>query len=217
MSQMNQAHFNMVHQQVRPWEVLDPQVIYALEQTPREIFVPPEYQNSAYAELEIPLGHDQQMMRPALAARMIQALGLTGNDTVLEIGTGSGFVTALLARLAKQVYSVDIYAELVDKARERLTTLGIVNVTLECGDAARGWERHAPYDVIVLTGSVLELPETLRASLTIGGRLFAVVGAPPIMEAKLLTRIEENAYAQEEIFETVLSPLVNSPRAQFIF
>jgi len=217
MSQMNQAHFNMVHQQVRPWEVLDPQVIYALEQTPREIFVPPEYQNSAYAELEIPLGHDQQMMRPALAARMIQALGLTGNDTVLEIGTGSGFVTALLARLAKQVYSVDIYAELVDKARERLTTLGIVNVTLECGDAARGWERHAPYDVIVLTGSVLELPETLRASLTIGGRLFAVVGAPPIMEAKLLTRIEENAYAQEEIFETVLSPLVNSSRAQFIF
>lgn len=214
MLQMNHAHFNMVHQQIRPWEVLDPQVINALEQTPRENFVPPEYRHLAYAELDIPLAHEQHMMLPMIAARILQSLNLNRTDTVLEIGTGSGFVTALLAHLAKYVYSVDIYPEFVDAARKRLAALGINNVNLESGDAAHGWDRHAPYDVIVLTGSVEKLPEAFRASLKIDGRLFAVIGTPPVMEATLFTRIEEHVYAKEEIFETVLPPLVSAKRTQ---
>lgn len=217
MLNLTPAHFNMVQQQIRPWEVLDPQVIKVLEEVPRELFVPMEYRNLAYAELEIPLAHDQQMIRPAIIARMIQALRLNRNDAVLEIGTGSGFHTALLARLSRYVYSVDIYPEFSEAASERLGTLGINNVSFECGDASRGWERHAPYDVIVLTGSLPYLPEAFRASLSYGGRLFAVIGTPPVMEATLLTRIEGQVYSQEDIFETVLPSLITPTATKFHF
>jgi protein-L-isoaspartate(D-aspartate) O-methyltransferase len=185
---------------------------------PREHFVPPRYRNLAFAAIEIPIGHGQATMFPAVEARMLQALALNPEDTVLEIGTGSGYVTALLARLAKHVYSVDIHNDFLENAQERLTSLGLTNVTLEQGDAALGWDRHAPYDVIVLTGSLPELPDAFKRDLRPGGRLFGVLGEPPVMEACLITRIGENSYAREDVFETVLPPLVNSsPHGHFLF
>jgi protein-L-isoaspartate(D-aspartate) O-methyltransferase len=214
---LDRARFNMVKQQIQPWELLDSQVLEVLENAPRERFVPPRYRNLAFAGIEIPIDHGQTMMFPVVEARMLQALTLQPTDTVLEIGTGTGFITALLARLAKHVYSVEIFGDFLESAQERLVSLGITNVTLEQGDAAEGWDRHAPYDVIALTGSVPEIPEAFLHSLRPGGRLFAVVGAPPAMEACLITRIED-AYAREDVFETVLAPLVNSTKFQrFMF
>ncbi len=215
---LDRARFNMVNQQVRPWDVLDHQVLDAMQDLPRDRFVPPTYRNLAYAGTEIPIGHGQAMMTPSVEGRMLQALALKSSDMVLEVGTGSGYVTALLARFAKHVYSVDLYEDFLKLAKERLTSLSITNVTLEQGDAAVGWDNHAPYDVIVLTGSVLEIPVSFTRSLRKGGRLFAIVGTPPIMEARLITRIEGDAYGRESLFETVLSPLVSaSPSQHFVF
>ncbi|CAK0758589.1 protein-L-isoaspartate(D-aspartate) O-methyltransferase [Gammaproteobacteria bacterium] len=215
---LDHARFNMVKQQIQPWDVLDSQVLDVLGNIPREKFVPPIYRNFAFAAIEIPIGHGQATMFPVVEGRMLQTLALRPTDIVLEVGTGSGFVTALLASLAKHVYSVDIYDDFVTSAYERLTSLGITNVTLEQGDAAAGWDRHAPYDVIVLTGSMPELPDTFSRSLRPGGRMFAVVGVPPVMKACLVTRIGEDAYAREDIFETILTPLVNATgQRRFLF
>jgi len=212
------ARSNMVKQQIQPWDVLDSQVLEVMGSIPRDRFVPPNYRNLAFAAIEIPIGHGQTTMFPMVEGRMLQALALNSTDTVLEVGTGSGLVTALLARLAKHVYSVEIHGDFLGSAQERLNALGISNVTLEQGDAAMGWERHAPYDVIVLTGSVPELSDALLRDLRPEGRLFAVVGEPPVMEACLISRIGENAYAREDIFETVLPPLMNaSPPRRFVF
>jgi protein-L-isoaspartate(D-aspartate) O-methyltransferase len=215
---LDRARFNMVKQQIQPWEVLDSQVLEVLGNVPRERFVPPEYRNLAYAGIEVPIGHGQVTMLPVVMGRMLQSLALNPTDTVLEIGTGSGFVTALLARLAKHVYSVDVHGDFLERTQECLTSLGITNVTLEQGDAVAGWECHAPYDVIVLTGSVSEPLDVFSRSLRQGGRLFAVVGAPPTMSACLIMRMEEGAYARESLFETVLPPLIDATRSQhFLF
>jgi protein-L-isoaspartate(D-aspartate) O-methyltransferase len=211
------ARSNMVKQQIQPWEVLDSRVLDALGSVPRERFVPPNYRNLAFAAIEIPIGHGQTTMLPMVEGRMLQALALNSTDTVLEVGTGSGLVTALLARLAKHVYSVDIHGDFLESARERLNALGITNVTLEQGNAAMGWDRHAPYDAIVLTGSVLELSPALLHGLHPEGKLFAVVGGPPIMEACLFTRVGEHAYAREDVFETMLPPLVDAAPPRFVF
>jgi len=193
MSEMNleQARFNMIEQQIRPWEVLDQRVLDLLSTVPREDFVPEAYRKLAFTDMNIPLGEGQVMMSPKVEARILQALNVQDDETVLEVGTGSGYVTALLANLAKQVFSVDINPEMTRQAGEKLAAHDITNVTLETGDAARGWDAHAPYDVIVVTGSLPLLPDAFKQALKVDGRLLAIVGDSPIMGVLLITRVGE--------------------------
>jgi protein-L-isoaspartate(D-aspartate) O-methyltransferase len=208
------ARFNMVEQQIRPWEVLDPKVLDLLHQVPREDCVPVQYRGLAYADLEIPLGHGQYMLSPKLEARMLQSLELKATDKVLEIGTGSGYMTALLAKLASHVYSVELVPELSAAAAHRLHQHGITNVTLDIGDAACGWERHAPYDVIVYTGSLPVLPDNVKAELAVGGRLFAVLGSAPVMSATLIQRRAEDVFHSDVLFETCIPEITHAPQAE---
>jgi protein-L-isoaspartate(D-aspartate) O-methyltransferase len=212
MSDLNleQARHNMVLQQIRPWDVLDQRVLDLLESMPREDFVPEHYRNVAYADIAIPLGHHEVMMPPRVEARMLQALAIQPQDTVLEIGTGSGFVTALLAKLARYVHSVEIHEELHRTAAATLQEHGLINVSLDTGDAARGWTNCGQVDVIAITGSLPLLPEAFQQSLKPGGRLFAIVGDAPAMEATLITRLAENEFRRENLFETDLPPLRNA-------
>ena len=154
------ARFNMVEQQIRPAEVLDPRVLDLIAELPREDFVPDEYRNLAFSDVNIPIGHNQTMLKPIQEARFLQALNLQPTDKVLEIGTGSGFMTAMLAKLAAQVISVEIIPELAERAKAKLAAHNITNVTVESGDAAQGWDKHAPYDAVVVTGSLPILPES---------------------------------------------------------
>jgi protein-L-isoaspartate(D-aspartate) O-methyltransferase len=212
MSDLNlqQARENMVLQQIRTWDVLDQRVLDLLEDLPREDFVPENYRKLAYADITIPLGHAEVMMPPRVEARMLQALNIQPQETVLEIGTGSGFVTGLLARLGRYVYSVDIHPEFIANAAWHLSTHGLVNVTLEAGDAARGWSNYGQVDVIAITGSLPILPEIFEQSLKPGGRLFAIVGDSPAMQATLITRLSEDEFRREILFETDLPPLRNA-------
>jgi len=212
------ARFNMVEQQIRPWEVLDQQVLDLLLRVRREDYVPGQYRALAFSDMEIPLGQGETMLSPKIEARMLQALALTSSDRILEIGTGSGYMTALLASLGSHVYSVDIIPEFTRSAAARLATHGITNVTPETGDAARGWDRHGPYDVIVLTGSVPVLPEAFQKNLMPGGRLLAVVGEAPVMEARLITCVSTGAYNSTVLFETCIASLKNAPQPErFVF
>lgn len=215
---LTQARHNMIEQQIRPWDVLDQRVLDLIEALPREGFVPKTYLTLAYADLNIPLAHDQVMMAPKVEARLLQSLAVRPQDVALEIGTGSGYLTALLARSARKVYSVDIYPDLVEEAGRRLVAHSIDNVMLETGDAANGWDHHAPYDVIAVTGSLPILPDALRRSLARGGRLFVITGEAPVMEARLITRTGEQEWTDKGLFETVLPPLVNAqPPRRFTF
>ena len=212
------ARFNMIEQQIRTWEVLDQRVLDLLLRVRREDFAPAIYRELAFADMEIPLGHGEKMLQPKLEARMVQELAPVETDRILEVGTGSGYMTALLATLAGHVYSVDIVGEFTRSAGERLSAHGISNVTLETGDAAPGWNKHGPYDAIVLTGSMPVLPESFKANLKPGGRLFAVVGEPPVMEAQLITRADAGADNSVGLFETCIAPLRNAPRpGRFVF
>lgn len=215
---VERARLLMVEQQVRTWEVLDQTVLDLLLKVKREEFVPPPYRALAFVDMEIPLGHGEKMLQPKLEARIAQELALIKTDRVLEVGTGSGYMTALLAHLAEHVYSVDIIPEFTKSAAERLTAHGFRNVTLETGDAARGWSAHAPYDAIVLTGSTPILPKAFQQSLKPGGRLLAVVGEPPVMEAQLITKIAGDAYNSIALFETCIAPLKNALQPErFVF
>ena len=215
---LEQARFNMVEQQIRTWEVLDPAVLDLLYAVPREEFVPAAYRKLAFADMEIPLGEGQCMMAPKIEARILQALSLRKTDRVLEVGTGSGYLTALLAHCAAHVYSLEIRPGLAAFGRANLERHGADNVTLEVADGARGDPKRAPYDAIVLTGSTPVLPAALREQLAPGGRLFAVVGEPPVMVARLITCTVPGAFGSEELFDTVLAPLVNAERpARFQF
>lgn len=206
--------FFMVEQQIRTWEVLDPAVLDLLMRVHREDFVPPAHRALAFAEMEIPLGHGEVMLSPKVEARMLQELMIKNTDAVLEIGTGSGYMTALLASLARHVYSVDIVQEFSRSAAPRLSAAGIGNVTLDTGDASRGWDKHGPYDVILLTGSVPVLPESFQQSLKPGGRLLAVVGEAPVMQAQLVTRAQGGAFSAVTLFETCIPPLKNALQPQ---
>lgn len=212
MSDVNlqQARQNMVLQQIRPWDVLDQRVLDLLEEMPREDFVPESYRKVAYADITIPLGHAEVMMPPRVEARMLQALNIQPHETVLEIGTGSGFVTALLAKLARHVYSVDIHPEFTAAAIQKLAAHEIINATLETGDAARGWSNCGQVDVIAITGSLPILPEVFEQSLKPGGRLFAIVGDSPAMQTLLITRLSEDEFRREILFETDLPALRNA-------
>jgi len=203
------ARHNMVEQQIRPWDVLDDNVLNLIADVPREEYVPAGYQNIAFGDLSVPLDFDEAMMPPRLEARMLQALAIKSSDTVLEIGTGSGFVTTLLAKSARHVFSVDIQQEFITRVGTKLAEEGIINVTLEQGDAAQGWPQHGPYDVIAVTGSLPVLPDAFAQSLTVGGRMFVIVGDSPVMEAELITRLNETEFRTEMLFETDLPPLRN--------
>ena len=207
---VEQARFNMVEQQIRPWEVLDQDVLDLLYVVPREEFVPEKHRALAFSDLQIPLGENECMWEPKLEARVLQELDVHKADRVLEVGTGSGYLTALLAHRAAHVYSVEIKPALAAFGRHNLERHGTSNVTLETGDAARGWERHAPYHVIVLTGSTPVLPQAFLEQLEIGGRLFAVVGEAPAMTARLVSCTAPGAFHSVDLFETVVAPLVNA-------
>jgi protein-L-isoaspartate(D-aspartate) O-methyltransferase len=215
---VEQARFNMVEQQIRPWEVLDQQVLDLLLEVRREEFVPQQYRALAFFDMEIPLGHGEVMLAPKIEARTLQELAIKKTDRVLEVGTGSGYFTALLARLGAHVYSVDIVPEFVAEARAKLAVHGISNVTLEEGDAARGWGSHGPYDVIALTGSEPTLSLAFQQDLAPGGRLFAIIGDPPVMAATLITCVSGGVYNIVPVFETCVAPLRNAPHpARFVF
>ena len=214
------ARFNMIQQQIRPWEVTDPEVLKLLAVVRREDFVPPSYRDLAFADMEIPLGKlpGQAMLSPKIEARMLQELGVRNTDTVLEVGAGSGFMAALLAAKAQFVFSIEIDPKLADLARSNLEQAGVANVLVRTGDAAQGWEANAPYDVIVLSGSTPALPEKLLKQLKLGGRLVAVVGEAPAMHLQLVTRTGEYDFKTTGLLETSVASLVNAaPREKFVF
>lgn len=211
------ARFNMVEQQVRPWDVLDQTVLDLLLVVKREDFVPPAYRALAFSDMEIPLRVDgvdtgEAMWAPKLEARVLQELAIRVHDNVLEIGTGSGYMAALLAHKAQQVLSVEIDPRLATFGAANLAHAGVHNVRLETGDASRGWTGGAPYDVIVVTGSLPVLPDALQRQLKVGGRLFAVVGEDPVMSAQLMTRRSDASFETVRLFETRLAPLRNALR-----
>jgi len=208
-----QARFNMVEQQVRTWEVLDERVLELLETTHREDFVPVRYRKMAFADIAIPLDHDQNMMKPVVEGRLLQALELKPDETVLEIGTGSGFITACLAQMAKQVVSVDIYEQFTTEAGAKLKEKNILNVELETGDVMTGWQPEQAHDVLVVTGSVQDIPDHFRGWVNPGGRIFVVCGEEPAMEAKLLTKLNATEWREESLFETDLARLINAEKS----
>jgi len=217
-SEIEQARFNMIEQQIRTWDVLDQRVLDVMNSVPREQFVPEHYRSLAFADTNIPLGHDQVMMAPKLEGRLLQALAITADDSVLEIGTGSGYLTACLARLGKQVTSLDITADFTTAAAAKLEAQGISNVILETLDAAEGIESDQRYDVIAVTGSLPLLQQQFQKNLAVGGRLFIITGSLPIMEASLITRVEENHWSSECLLETCIPPLLHAARPQaFVF
>ncbi|MEE8339229.1 MAG: protein-L-isoaspartate O-methyltransferase [Xanthomonadales bacterium] len=212
------ARFNMVEQQIRPWEVLDGRVLSLLESLHREDFVPVKYRKLAFADLSIPLEEGQVMMRPNIEGRVLQALDLDEDETVLEIGTGSGFITACLASLAKCVVSVEIFAKLHEMAQARLEEKNVRNAELFVGDVMRGWQPEQAHDVVVVTGSVPVVPEQFLGWVNPGGRMFVISGDSPAMEARLLTRLSVTEWREESLFETDLPRLVNAEEpAEFIF
>jgi protein-L-isoaspartate(D-aspartate) O-methyltransferase len=207
MKNMEKVRYNMVEQQIRPWDVLDLQVLDLLGKVKREQYVPPDSRELAFMDIEIPLGQGVSMWQPKLEARVLQALKLKHGDRVLEIGSGSGYLTALISQLAEQVTSVELVPELLAFAEKNLAAHRIDNVTLIQGDAAQGWPGE--YDVIVLTGSVPVLPQAFLNSLKPEGRLFAIVGDAPAMHAKLITRLASGKFESVTLFETVVVPLQN--------
>lgn len=213
---LEQARHNMIEQQIRTWEVLDKDVLQTLVAVRREAFVPLAYRSLAFVDAEIPLPCGQNMLSPKLEARLLQEAALRADERVLEIGTGSGYMAALLARHARHVVTVEIEPELKVLAEQNLKAYGVSNVTVELGDGARGWagqgQASAPYDVIVLSGSVPVLPEALLTQLRIGGRLLAVVGNAPAMSACLVTRTASDAWDTQKLFETGIAPLRNAER-----
>jgi len=212
-----QARFNMVEQQIRPWDVLDPVVLDLLFTVRREDYVPTAYRNLAFADLEVPLGHGEAMWMPKLEARALQELGLATGESVLEIGTGSGYLTALLASVASRVTSVEIVESFARDARAKLAAAGFTNVEVEVGDGARGWG-GASFDAIVLTGSTPVLHEAFCKQLKPGGRVFAIIGDAPAMTAKLSRWAAPGACVVTPLFETVVKPLANAPApARFEF
>ncbi|MCK4744144.1 MAG: protein-L-isoaspartate O-methyltransferase [Sulfuriflexus sp.] len=208
------ARHNMVVQQIRPCNVNDEHLLGLLESVPRENFVPADCEGLAFADTEIPLGHGQCMMKPLVEANMLEALDVQPTETVLEIGTGSGFVTALLAKSARHVHSIEINPELSVAAAHNLEQLGIVNVSLEVGDACKDTANNGTYDVIAVTGSLPLLEERFQQSLKIGGRLFVIIGEAPAMEAVLITRVSENEWQHKSLFETNIAALQNAPAPQ---
>ncbi len=220
MNNMELARFNMVEQQIRPWDVLDTNVLDLLKKVKREHFVPADKQSLAFMDVEIPLGHGAAMWSPKLEARAVQSLKLKHSDRVLEVGTGSGYLTALMSRMAQHVTSVELVQELSARAARNLAAHHYDNVTLEVGDAfapAQGWGNDK-YDAIILTGSVPLPPESFYQMLNVGGRLFAIVGDAPAMHGMLVTCVAPGVFETTTLFETCVAQLTNAPQPQrFVF
>jgi len=207
-----QARFNMIEQQIRTWEVLDPTVLDLLFQVKREDFVPEAHRSLAFADLELPLGHGEAMLQPKVEARIVQELAIAPHETVYEVGTGSGYLTALLARCARHVTSVEIHPDLSEAAARNLERAGIRNVTLLQGDGSRAPLAESAFDVIVIGGSLPMLPQAFLDRLAVGGRIFAVLGDAPVMKAVLVRQPVAGSFQHVELFETMLKPLVNAPQ-----
>ena len=222
MMDVEQARFNMVEQQIRTWDVLDPDVLALLLAVRREDFVPSAYRSLAFGDLEIPLSGSStpgpRMWPPKLEARVVQELRLKPTDDVLEIGTGSGYLTALLASRGARVMTVEIDPKLADSASARLNAHDFQNIQVEVGDGSRGWSPDLMFDAIVMTGSTPILPDSIVAQLKPGGRLFAIVGIEPAMHGRLVTKDESGEAIVRDLFETVVAPLVNAPQPErFVF
>jgi protein-L-isoaspartate(D-aspartate) O-methyltransferase len=211
------ARQQMVDQQIRTWEVLDPRVLEALSAVPREAFVPPEYRELAFADAPIPIGFGQSMLAPKLQGRILQALGVTAGDAVLEIGAGTGYLSACLSLLGLSTHSIDIHAGLIEKSRVNLRAVPQASVQFEVRDAY-GQAGFGEYDVIAVTGSLPVYDTRFEKLLRVGGRLFAIVGESPVMDAILVRRVDSNEWIRESLFETVIEPLINATAAQkFVF
>ena len=207
---IEQARFNMIEQQIRTWDVLDQDVLDLLLVVRREEFVPPAYKNLAFVDTEIPLPGGQTMFTPKLEARLLQEVALKKHENVLEIGTGSGYMAALLAYKGRHVVSVEIAPELKTLAEKNLASYGISNVTVELGNGAQGWASGAPFDVIVISGGLEVLPEAFLQQLKVGGRIAAIIGAAPSMSAHIITRVSESAYDTVKLFETEVKLLASA-------
>jgi len=215
------ARFNMVEQQIRPWDVLDPRVLELLFKVRREEFVPPAMRALAFMDTEIPLRIDdydsgEYMLAPKVEARLLQELALKPCDSVLEIGAGSGYQTALLAAQAQTVASIEILPKLAAFAQANLKRAGIANATVQVGDGSKGWG-STEYDAILVTGSVPEVPDSLKYQLRVGGRLAIIVGQAPVMTARLITRTTAASFETTSLFETLVKPLRGVTVSKFKF
>lgn len=212
------ARFNMVEQQIRPWDVLDQRILDLLLQLPREDFVLPEQQKIAFADLELPLANGSFMLTPKLEARLIQEIHVQNSDKVLEIGTGNAYMTAILAGLAKHVYSIDLDEDMIEAAKSKLAKVNMRNVSLKVGDGLAGMPEEAPFDKIICGGAVATIPQVLKESLNIGGRLIAIVGQAPLMKATLVVRETEQAWREIVVFETCAAHLqAGESKKAFVF
>jgi len=213
------ARFNMIEQQVRPWDVLDARVLDVLRAVKREDFVPARYRKTAFADLALPIDGGERpatMMKPIVEGRVLQALDASDACSILEVGTGSGFVTACLAQLGREVTSIDIEPRFVERAAGRLSLAGISNVRLEAADAL-AWDAGRQFDVVCITGAVAEIPQRFKSWMSVGGRMFVIRGASPVMDATLLTRVTDTDYRAESLFETDIPYLVNAaPPKHFV-
>ncbi len=215
---MEQARFNMAEQQIRPWDVSDAKVLDILQTVPRENFVPHAYKGLAFADTEIPIGEGQHMMEPKVEARMLQALAIRPSDQILEIGTGTGFVTACLARLGNHVMSYEIHESLTEQAREKLALAGISNVSLHTANLLTHKPSTSTFDIIAVTGSLPEYDDSLQQLLSPGGRMFVITGHSPVMQAMLVTCDAEGQFQQNVLFETDSQALEGVPTAkEFVF
>jgi protein-L-isoaspartate(D-aspartate) O-methyltransferase len=208
---IEQARFNMIEQQIRPWNVLDQEVLDLLHVVKREAFVPAAYQNLAFADVEIPLPGGEVMLNPKIEARMLQELNLKKHENVLEIGAGSGYMAALMAHRARHVTTVEISPEIKALAEQNIAKAGIANVTVAEGNGALGWEQGGPFDVIVISGGVESIPEALLKQVKVGGRIAAIVGRSPAMTAVVVNRVSETGYDTVTLFETNVRPLSGAP------
>lgn len=211
---LEQARFNMIEQQVRPWYVLDQTVLDIMRRIPRENFVTPSQIRLAYADIELPLDHGERMMHPRVEGRLLQELAISVDDSCLEVGTGSGYVTACLAHMAKDVYSIDIHQDLIDVAQQRLLESHLDNVELDLKEAFTELDTTKQYDAIAVTGSVPEYTSYFEPMLKPGGRLFMVVGTEPAMHATLVTRTGDTEFTRVSLFETVLQSLQGISQTQ---
>jgi protein-L-isoaspartate(D-aspartate) O-methyltransferase len=212
------ARINMVKQQLRTGDVLDETILSLFERIPRHEFVPQALQDFAYSDMQIPLAHEQCMMTPLNEGILLQALALQGHEIVLEVGTGSGFLTAMLSHLCKTVLSIDYYPDFTNSARRKLNEQGCANVELISGDACRGWLEKAPYDVVVFTGSLEVISETQRLQVLPGGKLFAIVGKEPVMQGQLHRLDHDGSWHCGVLFETSIPSLIDKLKPkEFVF
>ncbi|MDH5544459.1 MAG: protein-L-isoaspartate O-methyltransferase [Gammaproteobacteria bacterium] len=208
----DQARFNMVEQQIRTWNVLDMEVLEVLKSVPREGYVPDTYRDLAYTDMSIPIGHGEEMLHPKYQAHILHALKPQAGDSVLQVGVGTGYVCALLAKMADRVYGVDVEPDFLKIASQNLAKQNVTNVILEEGDASCGWSEHGPYDAIALTGAVEEINDAIKQELKIGGRLFAFVGNAPTMQAVLVTRTGDHSWEEKCLFESEIPSLHHDRR-----